>query len=258
MKEKGGYHGHCLPYDILPKFFQDYCSELARGLSEQVRNTYRNLIWYQGLDYGINPFQNGVVEASTDGAAWFGVPGQLSFETGMIHGISSSEETIQFVTSSVQAKDFEPLAHEMLREAKAIRGEHKRSSLLIAISAAETGIKKFIVYMQPDTKWLLENAPSPDLLKLVKEYIPIFKLDISSHEDAKSREVEILEILKKGISIRNRLVHGASYSLSSQTLGDLIGAVEELIWLIDYYSGNEWATRHMNEKLAEHLLTREE
>jgi hypothetical protein len=43
--------------------------------------------------------------------------------------------------------------------------------MILAVAAAEVGFKQFIVQMQPETKWLVANLPSPPLDKMLAEFL---------------------------------------------------------------------------------------
>ena len=57
---------------------------------------------------------------------------------------------------------------------------------------------------------------------------------------------KILEIIEKGITIRNKLAHEGTGTPKSETLDEVLDAVIDVLWLCDYYSGFAWAINHIN------------
>src|ERR1700680_1320151 len=82
---------------------------------------------------------------SFDGVQWkpvvrIAVSTTLLFVSGPTQWTSEAEE---FVRKESAGQLDEPLAHELLREAWANRGQNPRSSLVLAVAAAELGFKQF-------------------------------------------------------------------------------------------------------------------
>jgi hypothetical protein len=81
-------------------------------------------------------------------------------------GISWQDEYEQeFGALWRQDKVEEPLAHELLREAKAALGGSPRGALLMAATALETGVKTHLSRLVPDASWLLSEMPSPRYIR---------------------------------------------------------------------------------------------
>jgi hypothetical protein len=66
----------------------------------------------------------------------------------------------------------EPFAYELLREAWALRDSSPRSSVLIAIAALEVGVKQYIADRVKPAKWLVNNLPAPDVIRILQKYLP--------------------------------------------------------------------------------------
>src|SRR5260370_6427197 len=109
----------------------------------------------------------------------------------------------------------EPLAHELLREAKALSGSSPRSALLILVTAFELGVKAYIMPVAPQTTGLIDTMPSPPIYKLFKDYLP-------SLHDHSGKEVPywtklkyLFTSCKKLFEDRNDLIHGRPTSVES-------------------------------------------
>jgi hypothetical protein len=124
---------------------------------------------------------------------------------------------------------------------------------VIGVTAAESAVKGCIALLQPQTKWLIENTPSPSLQKLLTEYLP--NLPVKCQVSGKPRvpDNSVLKLLKKGASIRNIIVHGGSCSLKMESLKEILVAVKDLLWLMDYYCGQSWALDHVSDDAKKEL-----
>jgi hypothetical protein len=147
----------------------------------------------------------------------------------------------------------EPLGHALLREAKATADSFPRSAYLLAVSAAEIGVKAFISERAPDAEWLAFEAPSPPLVKMIRQYLP----QIDGDPYARGRSVRVppavYKPLARAVEIRNRIAHkDADESEAAEDLESCLDAVSDLLWLLDAARGFEWAIlRVSHEALVE-------
>jgi HEPN domain-containing protein len=73
----------------------------------------------------------------------------------------------------------EPLAHALFREAQRASAQREyASALVMAIAALEIGVKQLIGALAPAAEWFALNAPSPPMIKILKNYLPT----IPAHE----------------------------------------------------------------------------
>jgi hypothetical protein len=80
-------------------------------------------------------------------------------------------EAEAFVKEEAPGKLDEPLGHELLREAWANRGQNPRSSLVLAIVAAEVGFKQFASRTSADGGWFLSKRfLSAHLLRMLTKF----------------------------------------------------------------------------------------
>jgi hypothetical protein len=104
----------------------------------------------------------------------------------------------------------EPFAYELIREAWAQRVANPRSALITAITALEIAVKQFIARRVPAAGWLVENVPSPDVIKLMREYLPT--LDPPSQappgaEQFQELPAELWRLLLRRRNQRNDVIH---------------------------------------------------
>ncbi len=126
----------------------------------------------------------------------------------------------------------EPLAHDLIFEAKKLLyAENLRGAFTIGYSALEVGIKEFIRHKAPQTTWLLENSPSPDILKIISKYLPT--LDKKLEIDGKVEKGAIKEYMEE----RNKLIHTGKLTLSFGSVAKKIHLVEYILHRLDYCTG---------------------
>lgn len=245
-RENNGLYDINLPYDLLPESFNSYCQGIRNDLFSFSSRTYKTIRWAANIEGSNHPYKNTKLQWSFDNTEWNDFPSKLSGEVRIKHGRYSSPELMEFVTSIVQSGGSEPLAQELLREADSIMSSYPRSALLIAVSAAESAIKQCIIYFQPDTRWLIENTASPDIITLFRDYIHNILLKKSGRGDLSIPKSTILDPLKKSIQMRNILVHGGVCNIDSDGLKSSLSVIKNLLLVLDLYSGNEWAARYID------------
>lgn len=249
LKERNKINGiseYSLPYDILPDYFLDFCDGVRRDLRSFSSRTYNSMRWVDNIKGSNSPYSNSNLIWSFDGIVWKEFVGRLVGEVRLYPGLYSSEKYLKLVKETVQLGNSEPLGHELLREAASLKNEYPRSSMLIAISAAETAIKQCIVALQPETKWLIENMASPDILKLFREYIPKIAIK-QSRKQLSVPTNTVLSPLRKSIQIRNLISHGGTCNLKESNVTSTLRVIKNFLYILDYYMGNEWAIEHLDK-----------
>jgi hypothetical protein len=250
---KGEISGYDLPYDILPKNLLDYVQEMRNQLGTLSKRTVDTLRWRGGIDGPPNPFSESIAEWSFDGSRWNELPGRRSIRFRLRRGFDRSERAEALVQAKVEAEESEPLGHELLREAYAMCNMHPRSAFLLAMTSAETGIKQAIVALQPDTKWLVENAPSPDIVKLLRDYFPQIPPIKSLNGRILFPKKTILEPLKKCVQMRNILAHNGRFDRTAKETEEILDNIHDLLWLLDFYCGHDWALQYLDSECSNGL-----
>lgn len=250
-RESDGSCGYTLPYDILPDYFHSFSDGVISDLRSFSSRTYKTIRWVDGIEGPNNPFINSKTQWSFDNSEWLDFPTKLYSDFKIKRGLYLSPEFIERVTRIVQSGESEPLSHELLREAYSIKDLYPRSSLLIAISATESGVKQTITTLQPKTNWLIENIPSPDVIKLYKDYI--HRKLIKPNTKIRVPEQTVLKPLQKLIQMRNILAHGGSCNLNNRKLKGSLRVIENFLWILDLHKGNTWAARHIDEDVKDEM-----
>ncbi len=177
---------------------------------------------------------------SMDGTKW--IPLQdLTFEVEVHASLDLPAETRNEVETIVRAGADEPLGHELHREALSHRDQNPRSSLIIAIAAAEIGFKELVGDLVPAARWIIDNAPSPPLVRMLTEYLPLLPVRCRIKDEIRLPPPRIMECLKKAVNMRNATTHTGRQVIESDTLKEILSSVKDVLWLLDYYRGSAWA-----------------
>jgi hypothetical protein len=66
---------------------------------------------------------------------------------------------------------------------------------------------------------------------------------------------EHLEVLNKGVTIRNQIVHGKKVPVREETVEEVLNGVRDLLYLLDFYNGHRWAWAHINPLYLNSLVS---
>ncbi|MEK6333473.1 MAG: hypothetical protein AABM67_00895 [Acidobacteriota bacterium] len=237
-----------IPAERFDSAFQIFVESVTSEVYEYLDNFIRILRW-RGNGSGPNrPVQRtGGIKWSLDKKAWHWLPEKsrpTKFEhTSMLHTTDEVRSDVEhFVATGID----ESLGHELLYEAWHQRTESPRSALILAIAAAEVGLKYCIATLVPNSLWLATNVPSPPIVKMLLDYLPTLPAKCTVNGKVLPPPSELVETLKKGVRLRNQVIHSKTEPLEHDTLREILLAVQSLLWILDYYSGFEWAWEHVD------------
>jgi len=146
---------------------------------------------------------------------------------------------VRDIQRALNEEKSQPIGHELLREAWGQRRERPRSAVLIGVAALELGVKEFVAEMAPDTEWLVVNAPSPPVVKMIWTYLPLLKAPVQFRPPKSRRR------LQDAVRLRNELAHSPSGPQPSpRQLTTILEAIREVLWALDAARGYEWAEQY--------------
>lgn len=254
--------GYSPTSDFLPKDLQDLCISKGNELQQHSSRFVRLLRW-MGNANGPAIFHDGedsrfslywkTTQDNYHGVPW---PKQGPFELGIKAGIQWQDACSEVFSALWHSNCGEPLAHELLREAKGLAGANTRSALLICYSALEVGLKQHIGVCAPIAQWLAMHSPTPPILKILKDYLP----EIHKSNPNFSNWSSIAPRLKKEIDAftqdRNRLAHRGEVLQGS--VEGYIQLTEDLLYAFDFLEGRNWAKDRVSKEFAENLGWKQE
>jgi hypothetical protein len=165
--------GYAVPPSALPERLRSVIGQAIRELRDYTAKTVKTIRWRKNQRTGHNPIPatRGFF-FSMDGTEWTPLS-ELTFEMEVRASLDLSAEIRNEIETIVRAGGDEPLGHELHREALSHRDQNPRSSLIIAMAAAEIGFKELVGDLVPAARWMIDNAPSPPLVRMLAEYLPL-------------------------------------------------------------------------------------
>ncbi len=230
----------------LPLPLQKYIQEMDQLLSGYARRTVTVLRWRLGLEGGHDPLRaTGSFHWSFDGEVW----GELDREWQvMVGGLKWSKLTKDLQTEVEQLVlegGREPIGHELYREAVGQVNERPRSALVLAIAALEAGFKQCVSELIPDARWLVDEAPTPPLEKMLLSYLPLLPARNNFHGRVLPINRKMRAEVGHWVAQRNKIAHTGRGVVDRTKLAEFMPIVQDILWLLDYYTGAVWALEHI-------------
>ncbi len=230
-----------------PEPFGSFIDMVGRKLSSVGCSLVSILRWRYAQEGGPSPISTrGLSVSNNNGVSWYPAPSRHSIVSiTPPHSVLAHQKIdIGEICNLVEENQQEPVSQELLREAKGLQHSSPRSSVLIAVSALEVAVKTVIVNKVPDAAWLVDSMQSPPVVNILLHYFPVlFSVDKSFYEATK--ENSLIKVITDAVYIRNQMLHKGASPPTHEKVVEIIAAVQELLWICDYYSGHTWAERHI-------------
>lgn len=241
------------PLRDFPLHFQSFVETVGDELDDYATRTIGVLRWRTNAPGPHNPISTRGLHWSRDGSSWHPMPSDIEAHISAHVSQKVSDRVVEETRNLVTAGLASPLHRDLFREASYQRHSNPRSAVVIGMAAAETGIKWLIGTLVPNAEWLAVNVPSPPLVKILKEYLPALPARCNFEGTVKAPPPSVLETLKKGIDIRNRLAHAGAAPPSTATVDEILDAVHDLLSLLEFYAGTRWALELMRPAIRAEL-----
>ncbi|NVK58612.1 MAG: hypothetical protein HWE37_00905 [Rhodobacteraceae bacterium] len=240
---------YAVNFDLLPKGAKPWFSQIKAEMSEQLANFVKTLRLVQNTAGGHRPFSHVGTYWSLDGEDWYHFPLKINTKLRQPRPIEASDAARVRIAAVVNDKVHEPISHDLMREAGELVAAAPRSALLVAFAALETGIKAQLKRMVPDASSLIDEMPSPPLLKMLQEILPstIDVKGLSSDHFPLKRHAK--EYLQKWVAQRNQLTHGTKHSVDADKVEEFIQFAKDVLYLLDYVEGHNWALDHLESAI---------
>jgi hypothetical protein len=143
----------------------------------------------------------------------------------------------------------EPIARQLLLEAGALVDSNPRAAWVLAVAAAEVGLKRFVASRASVTEaWLITELQSPPLRRLVKEYLPLFGDTSKWSSESTPIPKRLRQVINDAVEQRNQISHQGTVNPGRDDLVELLHSVNDFLYLLDWFSGEEWAWTHVREE----------
>lgn len=245
--------GWVVPLEVLPEPFRSFAEDVRRELLDYTRRTAHVLRWRGGRPGPHNPVSTRTFDWSFDGQLWRPMPTSIEAYVEVLSSWDVPDKVHHDVMQWVQESATEPLGHELYREAWEERHGNPRSSLIVGIAAAEVGFKQCVGTLVPDARWLVDNIPSPPLVRMLRDYLPLLPAKCTIRGRVLPPPTAIIDLLEKGVNLRNRAAHAGAATFDYETLEEVLLAVRDLLWILDYYRGFHWALDHVSQEVRKAL-----
>jgi hypothetical protein len=196
----------------------------------------RLLRWRAGLDFQTLTANQDYL--SLDGVSWQSLSVARSGTLNLIQIFPAmSEEITKEIVEQYETGSDEPLAHQLFNDAWNLRYTNPRASLVIAVAAAEVGLKKVIGLIVPDAQWLLEEIQAPPIGKMLRKYVPTLKVKSFITGKQIVPPSKLIEKLEDAAKARNKIVHVGESAPGNKELDEMLEAIRDFLWVCDLYRG---------------------
>lgn len=237
--------GWTVDLDLLPRGAKPWFQQVRAEMSEQLANFVKLLRWVQNTAGDHSPFSSLGAYWSLDGENWTHFPSAINLKLRQPRPIDASEAARVRIAAIMNDHVHEPISHDLMREAGELVARTPRSALLVAFAALETGIKEQLKLMMPDASGLIDEMPSPPLLKIVQEILPstIKAKGLSSDHFPLKKHAK--DYLQKWVTQRNQVTHGTKHSVDAAKVEEFIQFAKDVLYLLDHVEGHDWALDHL-------------
>lgn len=163
------------------------------------------------------------------------------------------EECRSNVEKLIQFQSIQPLYHDLFREAWQNQRYNPRSAVVMGIAAAEAGFNTALTDLNPTVSWIVENLQSPPLDRMLRDYMPQLPARNQINGEVRRPPKKVISTIKRGIELRNKLVHGRQDTETTDEVREMLEAVRDLLYMLDYYRGHDWAIERLSHEVAASL-----
>ncbi len=230
-----------------PEHFRSFLSTVGLEMEDFAHRTINVFRWNTNNLGPHSPISTRGDRWSFDGDFWHPVPSMTAARLVVRGEVKLAKDVRELVQETVRNNGDEPIYHSLFREAWRQYDDNPRSALVMGIASAEIAFKHCIATLVPDAEWLAMNAPSPPLEKMLKDYLTQMPVRCKFDDAVKPFPDRILAAIKKGVYLRNNASHAGTAGISPDTVKEILEAVQDILWLLDYYCGNSWTIRFLSD-----------
>jgi hypothetical protein len=244
--------------ECMPVAFQNYTQRIEDSVADGVMRFHGLLRWRCALD-GPEPLgtDGWPMEWSTDGEAWHFMPFTVGEFVSRVRDTlvfnQEGHDALQCLVNTPDLDLDEPVYRELHREAVELQETSPRSSLVLAVAAAEIAIKTICDELGDGSTSLLEGKNAPPAVTLYRDNLAKLPVLNTVRGSAVAPPEHVLKSLEKAVSARNNLVHRGSKPLDQSSLNGKLNDIRDLLLLVDYYRGFAWAFDQMTETTRDEM-----
>jgi hypothetical protein len=100
----------------------------------------------------------------------------------------------------------------------------------------------------------METGPSPPVPAMVKNYLPKLPVRCTFGGEVHPPPRTVRKHIDKAVEQRNTVAHSAKTdALDYEALKEWFLAIRDVLWLLDYYRGFQWALTHIREETKQEM-----
>lgn len=242
--------GRSLRFDELPNPLRQFTDAVTRDLSRTSVEIFRLIRWRRAMRGPVEARQPRALEWCDDSGLWHSLPLDVQWKIGPAYILpSSTPDEIANLEAMASSGIREPLGHALLRQAQNASGRQEyASALVMGIAALEIGVKELIGTLIPGAEWLALHAPSPPMVDILRDYLPTIPAHRSIGGNVVAPPAEILQTVRNGVTRRNEKVHRGHGELQPDFIARVLAAVADVLWMCDYFTGQEWALQNLTDQ----------
>jgi hypothetical protein len=236
------------PQSGLPQAMTSFIDQIRKDLVRAIERSCLVLRWRYSLSGPHDPLRpiGPGPEWSLDGSTWHPLPADSDLRFYAVPDVYPTATVASQVQAMLDTGKDEPIAHQVFREAWDNRFSNRRSALVIAVAALEVGINVLVGHLAPSAQWLIANLPSPPIRRLLAEYLPSLETSATIGGKVLPPPKSVLDLIDRAIATRNRVAHATGEEVGHDTLEEMLIAIRDVLWMLDYYGGATWALSHVS------------
>jgi hypothetical protein len=238
-----------------PAALVTHLSMTAAEMRAAATRLVQTLRWVLHKTSTVQPLASAELSWSPDGYTWYSAPPNLGNQAGFVgdfdrHTLTPGA-TAEIVQRLLDDPDFsEPLARQILLEAGALVDGNPRAASVLAVAAAEVGMKQYVARIsRPSEAWLIGKLPAPPLTRLMTDYFQLLQGASDLEVEPFAIPARLRSTFQEWIERRNDIVHQGLDPPEPEQVEELLHAVDEFLYMLDWASGQRWAALYLPAEL---------
>ena len=239
-------------FDSYPSKLQDRCLAETDRLQRLARDAFGLMRWrwLDEMPKG-SSFRGSDYEWSTDRAEWKRLRLRPRVRGTLGTNLHLSDHVRDTVQALADANLREPAGRDIWQVAA--RAD-PRTAVILAVTAVEVEVKQLISQAVPAATWLVTEAPTPPIVKIIGRYLPT----VVSIPEGLAPPKRLTRKLGDAVQLRNSFVHSGPresgwLELAEEDAEEIVEVASDLLWLFDIYRGHRWAAEYLSEATKDEL-----
>lgn len=170
--------------------------------------------------------------------------------------LSMSHKDREHIETLLSKSNTRPLYHDLFREAWVNLSSNPKSALVIGVASCETAFKTTLVDLNPEWGWVVSGRQSPPLIEMLRHATPNLSAKNRINGSVLRPPKSVISDLQKAVTLRNQVVHGEDVKVSFEDAENALLKIKDVLYLLDFYRGHEWAFNLISKSTSSMLKTR--